>query len=109
MKLFLKFSFCFLLISSPLSSWSVELVCSGYNTSNDSQRKVVVNCNDRQQVLGFLQAGFLLLREKQMPSYMEDMCWEPYKSIKEYPPEMFSGDMASTFFQQCNASLKSID
>ena len=97
-----------LLLMFSIQSHALELVCKGYQQEDVEQRKVVLDCNSREETLGFLAASFQLIREKAYPSYMEDMCWQPYKNIKEYPPQSFGSGMAQSFINQCNQVLKNI-
>lgn len=92
-----------------VSAHAVELVCDGYRQRDPYQRKVVVDCGDRDEALAYLLAAFRLIREKQFPTYMEDMCWRPYNTIKEYPPQAYQEGMANSFFGQCNQALSQIE
>ena len=94
---------------AAVSAHSVELVCDGYRQRDPYQRKVVVDCDNRDEALAYLLAAFRLIREKQFPTYMEDMCWRPYNTIKEYPPQAYQEGMANSFFGQCNQALSQID
>lgn len=87
------------------SSNAIELVCKGQQQRDRSQRVVMVDCNNRKEVIEYLESSWLLLRRERIGGQMEEMCWKPYQQAEGIHPSISFNTIASTFFAQCNMAL----
>ena len=100
-----KYIFSISLIFFACSSNAIELVCKGQQQRDSSQRLISVDCNNRKEVIEFLESSWRLLRKERIGGQMEDMCWKPFQQAEAMHPSISFNGIAPTFFAQCNMAL----
>jgi hypothetical protein len=66
----------------------------------------MVDCNNRKEVIEYLESSWRLLRKERIGGQMEDMCWRPFQQAEAMHPSIPFNGIASTFFAQCNMALE---
>ena len=83
----------------------LELVCKGYRQQTNNS-PVLVDCNNRKEVIDILGAAWKELRNNGIGGSLENMCWDSYQDAKKLHPAIgMDPGIASTFLMRCSMGL----
>jgi hypothetical protein len=103
-KNFMKILAIVFLIIFSSNSTSLELACN--NKPNNTPNKILVDCNNRYEVIRSLHESWLLLRKNYIGGQLEDICFEAYMDAKDIHPSIDMSSIVDVFFQRCNMGLE---
>lgn len=98
----------FVLATATRSLWAAELHCAEDKPRDPSQRAIVVNCSDADDVTEKLLSAWQMLRTGGVGQVFEDMCWRSYKQAQEIHPIIDPRDWSPGFLGRCNLALRYI-